>query len=367
MHITILGGAGFLGRKVAARLAHDGTLGGAGIDSLTLFDLTAPPAPPAPFPVHSIAGDLADLPPAAIPPGTDVVFHLAAVVSAAAEADYELGRRVNVRGTDAVIDACRALATPPRVVFTSSVASFGGGQGAVLPDDARQLPTNSYGAQKAAAELVLADASRRRFLDAVCIRLPTIVIRPGRPNKAASSFVSSILREPLLGLPADLPVPDGFAVWIASPRRAVEWLIHAAAMDTAPMGLDRGVNPPGLRATRRRHAGRHGPHPSRRLRPRAPPAGPGHRRHRRRLARGLRPPPRPDPGLHRPRTPRRPGAGLHRGRPGRHPRRPGLEAGPLVMAGLDPALHAVPHTEAITVAPARSGRHPAPQSLQRDN
>ena len=249
MHITILGGAGFLGRKVAARLAHDGTLGGAGIDSLTLFDLTAPPAPPAPFPVHSIAGDLADLPPAAIPPGTDVVFHLAAVVSAAAEADYELGRRVNVRGTDAVIDASRALATPPRVVFTSSVASFGGGQGAVLPDDARQLPTNSYGAQKAAAELVLADASRRRFLDAVCIRLPTIVIRPGRPNKAASSFVSSILREPLLGLPADLPVPDGFAVWIASPRRAVEWLIHAAAMDTAPMGLDRGVNPPGLRAS----------------------------------------------------------------------------------------------------------------------
>ncbi len=250
MHITILGGAGFLGRKVAARLAADGALGGQPVSSLTLFDLAAPPLPSgAQFPVHSLAGDLADLPAAAIPPGTGVVFHLAAVVSAAAEADYELGRRVNVRGTDAVIDACRRLASPPRVVFTSSVASFSGGQGAVLPDDARQVPANTYGAQKAAAELFLADASRRGMLDAVSIRLPTVVVRPGRPNKAASSFVSAILREPLLGLPATLPVPDDFAVWVCSPRRAVEWLLHAASMDTGAMGLDRGVNPPGISAT----------------------------------------------------------------------------------------------------------------------
>ena len=145
-----------------------------------------------------------------------------------------------------MIDVCRSLEEAPRVVFTSSVASFGGGQDAVLPDDARQLPTNSYGAQKAAAELMLNDASRRGFLDAVCIRLPTIVVRPGRPNKAASSFFSSILREPLLGETATLPVPDGFKVWIASPRRAVEWLLHAGAMDASGMGLDRGVNPPGL-------------------------------------------------------------------------------------------------------------------------
>ncbi len=250
MHITILGGAGFLGRKVAARLAADGALGGQPVSSLTLFDLAAPPPPSgARFPVHSLAGDLADLPAAAIPPGTGVVFHLAAVVSAAAEADYELGRRVNVRGTDAVIDACRRLASPPRVVFTSSVASFSGGQGAVLPDDARQVPANTYGAQKAAAELFLADASRRGMLDAVSIRLPTVIVRPGRPNKAASSFVSAILREPLLGLPATLPVPDDFAVWVCSPRRAVEWLLHAASVDTAAMGLDRGVNPPGISAT----------------------------------------------------------------------------------------------------------------------
>ena len=245
MHITILGGAGFLGRKVAARLAA----GALPVSSLTLFDLHEPPPLPAPFPVHRLAGDLAELPPAAIPPGTNVVFHLAAVVSAAAEADYELGRRVNVRGTDAVIDACRQLDEPPRVVFTSSVASFSGGQGAVLGDDARQVPANSYGAQKAAAELFLADASRRGFLDAVLIRLPTVIVRPGRPNKAASSFVSGIMREPLLGLPAELPVEDGFAVWVCSPRRAVEWLLHAATMDTSAMGLDRSVNPPGLRAT----------------------------------------------------------------------------------------------------------------------
>jgi nucleoside-diphosphate-sugar epimerase len=160
---------------------------------------------------------------------------------------------VNLRGTDAVIDACRALvaagAAPPRVVFTSSVASFSGGQSAVLGDDARQTPANSYGAQKAAAELILADATRRGFLDAVLIRLPTVIVRPGRPNKAASSFLSAILREPLLGLPTELPVHEGFAAWIASPRRAVEWLLHAAAMDTAPMGSDRSLTPPGMSVT----------------------------------------------------------------------------------------------------------------------
>lgn len=246
MNITILGGGGFLGRKIAEKLAFSGVLGGHDIRSLTLFDLH-PPAPlDASFPVHCVGGDVAELPDAAIPAGTDVVFHLAAVVSAAAESDYDLGRRVNLRGNDAVVDACRKLAKPPRVVFTSSVASFAGGQTARLADDARQLPTNSYGAQKAAAELILSDASRRGFMDVVSIRLPTICIRPGAPNKAASSFVSSIVREPLLGLATNLPVPEDFAVWIASPAHAVAWLMHAAAMDTAALGPDRGVNPPGL-------------------------------------------------------------------------------------------------------------------------
>jgi nucleoside-diphosphate-sugar epimerase len=250
MKITILGGAGFLGRKIAAQLTQTGMLGDYPVADLTLFDIAAPlPPAGAPFPVHSVAGDLVELPEHAIPDGTDIVFHLAAVVSAAAEADYELGRRVNLRGTDAVVDACRRLARPPRVVFTSSVASFSGGQDAVLADDARQVPANSYGAQKAAAELILGDATRRGFLDAVSIRLPTITVRPGRPNKAASSFLSSILREPLLGMSAELPVPTTFAAWIASPRRAVDWLLHAAQIDTASLGLDRGINPPGISAT----------------------------------------------------------------------------------------------------------------------
>jgi nucleoside-diphosphate-sugar epimerase len=249
MLVSILGGGGFLGRKIAAQLAKDGALGGKPITGLTLFDLAAPPKPDARFPVTAASGDLVELPEAAVPQGTDIVFHLAAVVSAQAEADYELGRRVNLRGTDAVVDACRRMSKPPRVVFTSSVASFSGGQGAVIQDDTRQVPSNSYGAQKAAAELVLADASRRGFLDAVSLRLPTVIVRPGRPNRAASSFLSAIVREPLLGLPADLPVPDAFAAWLCSPRRAVDWLLHAAAMDTTPMGLDRSVNPPGISTT----------------------------------------------------------------------------------------------------------------------
>lgn len=253
MRITILGGGGFLGRKLAARLANEGSLAGQQVSSLTLFDLAEPAKPAAPFPVTTLAGDIVEQAAAAIPPGTDVVFHLAAVVSAQAEADYELGRRVNLRGADAVVDACRTLVAaggrPPRVVFTSSVASFTGGQNDVLPDDARQIPGNSYGAQKAAAELIMADASRRGFMDAVSLRLPTIIVRPGRPNRAASSFFSAIVREPLLGLPTDLPVPDDFAAWVASPRRAVDWLLHAAAMDTSPLGLDRSINPPGISTT----------------------------------------------------------------------------------------------------------------------
>jgi len=248
MHITILGGGGFLGRRFAERLAAQNHLDGRPVTSLVLFDLAEPRPLAAPFLVTCLAGDVASVADVsrAIPPGTGLVVHLAAVVSAAAEADFDLGMRVNLHGTLAVIEACRKLAAPPRVLFTSSVASFGGGQSAFLPDDARQIPTNSYGAQKAAAELLLQDASRKGFLDAVSIRLPTVIVRPGRPNKAASSFFSAILREPLLGLETPLPVDEAFRVWVASPRRAVDWLFHAAVMDTAPLGVDRGINPPGL-------------------------------------------------------------------------------------------------------------------------
>ena len=251
MQVTILGGGGFLGRKLAARFAMEGRIGATPITGLTLFDLTQPAPMEAPFPVRCLAGDVADAATlkAAIPAGTGVVVHLAAVVSAAAEADYDLGIRVNIAGTQAVIEACRALPAPPRVVFTSSVASFDGGQGAMVPDDGRQMPTNSYGAQKAIGELLLADATRRGFLDAVSLRLPTVMVRPGRPNRAASSFVSAVVREPLLGLPAQYPVADEFKVWVCSPRRAVDWLAHACAMDSAPLGRDRGINPPGISAS----------------------------------------------------------------------------------------------------------------------
>src|SRR3954465_8362094 len=178
MQITILGGGGFLGRKLAHRLAADGALDGRGISGLTLFDLVAPAPGGPPFPVRCLGGDIADVEAvkAAIPPGTDVVVHLAAVVSAQAEADFDLGLTVNLQGTLAVLQACRALPKPPRVVFTSSVASFSGGQDARLEDDARQLPGNSYGAEKAVGELLLQDASRRGFPDPVSTRLPTVTL-----------------------------------------------------------------------------------------------------------------------------------------------------------------------------------------------
>ena len=241
MKVSILGADGFLGRKLARQLAASGA-------ELTLFDLRAPTAPDGTR-ATCLAGDVAALPDAAIPPGTEIVFHLAAVVSAAAEADYALGRRVNVRGTEAVIDACAKLEKPPRVVFASSVASFSARPGQVLTDDTRQVPANSYGAQKAAAELFLNDASRRGMLDAVCLRLPTILVRPGLPNRAASSFVSAIVREPMLGERTILPVADDVALWIASPVRALDWLRHAAGIDTSGMGVDRSLNLPGRTVT----------------------------------------------------------------------------------------------------------------------
>jgi len=252
MRVTITGAAGFLGRKLAGRLARAGKLGEREITAMTLFDVV-PPDPPkgARFPVACLAGDIAapDGTAALALGDTAVVFHLAAVVSAQAEADFDLGWRVNLDGTRALLEACRRAGSKPRVVFTSSVASFSGGQQAVIGDATRPVPGNSYGAQKAAGELLMHDYARKGFIDGVTLRLPTVVVRPGRPNRAASSFASSILREPFLGEEAFLPVPEDFALWIASPRAATDWLLHAAAMDTRPLGLDRGINPPGLTVT----------------------------------------------------------------------------------------------------------------------
>lgn len=251
MHVTITGAAGFLGRRLAARIAAAGRIGARPVTALTLVDIVAAEAPAAPFPVRVVTGDIAD--PAGlaglVTADTGLVVHLAAVVSAQAEADFDLGWRVNLDGTRALLEACRAAGSRPRVVFTSSVATFSGGQGAVIRDDTRPIPGNSYGAQKAAAELLLHDYTRKGFVDGIALRLPTVVVRPGRPNRAASGFASAILREPLLGETAALPVPEDFALWIASPRAATDWLLHAAALEGAAVGLDRGVNPPGLTVT----------------------------------------------------------------------------------------------------------------------
>lgn len=251
MHVTITGAAGFLGRKLAARIAAEGRIGARAVTAMTLFDVAAAEAPSAPFPVRSVTGDIADAATVAglVTAGTGVVVHLAAIVSAQAEADFDLGWRVNLDGTRTLLEACRQAGSRPRVVFTSSVATFSGGQAATIRDDTRPVPGNSYGAQKAAGELLVHDYSRKGYVDGVSIRLPTVVVRPGRPNRAASSFASSILREPFLGEQARLPVPEDFALWIASPRAAIDWLAHACALDGAALGLDRGVNPPGLTVT----------------------------------------------------------------------------------------------------------------------
>lgn len=249
MHVMILGGAGMLGQKLARALAADPVPP----QGMTLVDIVVPTAPAAPgMEVTALALNMAD--PAAAPrliaTRPDVIFHLAAVVSGQAEQEFELGYAVNLDATRALFEAIRA--TPdyrPRVVFTSSIAVFGAPFPEVIPDSLRPSPRTSYGTQKAMAELLLNDYSRRGIFDGVALRLPTLCIRPGLPNKAASGFFSNILREPLVGQPAVLPVPDTVRHWFASPRAAVGFLRHAATMDLAPLEAWRVVNLPGLSAT----------------------------------------------------------------------------------------------------------------------
>lgn len=256
MHIAIIGAAGMIGRKLAARLSADGTLGGRAISRLTLLDVVHPDAPQGfAGAVESSVADLSlpGVAAKAIAARPDIIFHLAAIVSAEAELDFEKGYLVNLDGTRALIEAIRLENAKdgyrPRLVFTSSIAVFGAPFPAVIPDDFHLTPLTSYGAQKAMSELLLADYSRRGFLDGVAIRLPTICIRPGKPNRAASGFFSGILREPLAGKEALLPVPDSVRHWHASPRAAVGFLFHAASMDPARLGADRALTMPGVSAT----------------------------------------------------------------------------------------------------------------------
>jgi D-erythronate 2-dehydrogenase len=254
MHILITGAAGMIGRKLTARLVADGALNEQPIDQLTLLDVVAPAKSEA-FrgAVESVAGDIADPPSlrklvAARP---DVIFHLAAVVSAEAELDFDKGMRINLDGSRALLDAVRAVGDGycPRLVFTSSIAVFGAPFPDAIADDFHLTPLTSYGTQKAAVELLLADYTRRGFLSGVGIRLPSIVVRPGKPNKAASGFFSSIIREPLAGEEAVLPVQDTVLHWHASPRAAAGFLIHAAGLDTAKLGPRINLTMPGVCCT----------------------------------------------------------------------------------------------------------------------
>ena len=254
MHVQILGAAGMVGRKLTERLIRDGALGGRKIERLTLFDAVAASPGPAPFEVKSSAGDLSQpgQPERLVAGRPDAIFHLAAVVSGEAEAEFEKGYRVNLDATRALYEAVRRSGEgyAPRLVFTSSIAVYGAPfPEAGIHDEFNHTPLTSYGTQKAIGELLLADYSRRGFFDGIGIRLPTICVRPGAPNKAASGFFSGIIREPLNGQNAILPVADTVRHWHASPRAAVDFLLRAATMDTAPLGQRRSLTMPGLSAT----------------------------------------------------------------------------------------------------------------------
>jgi nucleoside-diphosphate-sugar epimerase len=253
MRILITGGAGMIGRKLAQRLARDGALGGTAISALELVDVVSPEMPAgAGFPVGWQVADVAVAGVAAtlVDGRPDVVFHLAAIPSGGAEADLDGGYRANLDGTRALFEAIRVLDDyVPRVVFSSTIAVFGAPFPDVIPDDFHLTPLTSYGAQKAIGELLLSDLTRRGFLDGVAIRLPTICVRPGAPNAAASGFFSNIVREPLAGRETVLPVADDVRHPLASPRAAVDYLVHAATLDSARLGDWRALTMPGLSVT----------------------------------------------------------------------------------------------------------------------
>jgi len=252
MHILITGAAGMIGRKLIARLVKDGQLNGQTIDQLTLIDVVTPEKP------VGFAGmaetSISDLSSAgaatqAIAKKPDVIFHLAGVVSGEAEIDFEKGYRVNLDGTRALLEAIRVAGYKPKVIFTSSIAVYGAPFSDSIADDFHLTPLTSYGTQKAICELLLADYTRRDFLDGVGIRLPTICVRPGKPNKAASGFFSGIIREPLAGQEALLPVSNTVRHTHASPRAAVGFLIHAASLTRVQLGPRINLAMPGVSCT----------------------------------------------------------------------------------------------------------------------
>lgn len=254
MTVLITGAAGFLGRRLTTRLLERGhLLGGDGrerpIERITLLDTVAAPIDDPR--VAAITGDVAD--PAvlarAVQPSVESVFHLAAVVSAMAEADFDLGMRVNVDASRALLDVCRATGRTPRVIFASSVAVYGGDLPDTVLDSTALTPQSSYGTEKAIAELLIHDYTRRGFVDGRVLRLPTISVRPGRPNQAASSFASGIIREPLNGEDAVCPVHPDTRLWLLSPDGAIDALVAIHDVGSAALGANRAVNAPGISIT----------------------------------------------------------------------------------------------------------------------
>jgi len=253
MHILITGAAGMIGRKLTERLVKDGKLNGERIDKLTLIDIV-PPTAPAAFTgeVSVAASDMAapGVAEQAVKERPEVIFHLAGVVSGEAETDLEKGYRVNLDGSRALLETIRRIdGYTPKVIFTSSIAVFGAPFPDAIPDDFNLTPLTSYGTAKAMIELLLADYTRRGFMEGVGIRLPAIVVRPGKPNKAASGFFSGIIREPLAGQEATLPVSDSVLHWHASPRSAVGFLIHAAGLTRKDLGDRINLTMPGVCCT----------------------------------------------------------------------------------------------------------------------
>lgn len=256
MQVVITGGTGMLGKKLAKALLERGALAGPDgtprkVEKLVLLDVAPAPDLPRDPRVHFVAGEVSDaaMVRRLIAGDTESVFHLAAVVSAGAEADFDLGYRVNLDGTRVVLEACRALPAPPRVVFASSIAVYGGDLPEIITDEQKLTPQTSYGTQKAAGELLVADYTRKRYIDGRSLRLPTVVVRPGKPNKAASTFASSIIREPLQGETATCPVREDNGMPLLSPRKTVEAFIRAHDLPADAWGWNRSLLLPSLDAT----------------------------------------------------------------------------------------------------------------------
>jgi len=251
VRVLVTGAAGMLGRKLVERLAREGALAGEAIEGLILADVVEPQAPPGDIPCERYAADVSQrgAEETLLAERPEVIYHLAAVVSGEAESDFDKGYRVNLDGTRNLFEAIRHAGHRPRVVFASSIAVYGQPFPDVIEDDQFLGPLTSYGTQKAIGELLLNDYTRKGFLDGIGLRLPTVAVRPGRPNAAASGFFSNIIREPLNGQEAVLPVPDDTRHWVCSPRSAVGFLVHAATVDGAAVGPRRTLSMPGVSVT----------------------------------------------------------------------------------------------------------------------